>query len=116
MTNVSASYATADKVLISVSCNGILKLNDQELAQKIKTELQPWFGNQVANWSHLKTYKVNYALPNLAVLKDDLTATDMKISDTLYCCGDHLMNGSINAAMKSGRLLADLIVEEHNTK
>jgi hypothetical protein len=27
---------------------------------------------------------------------------------------DHLMNGSINAAMKSGRLLADLIAEEHN--
>ena len=113
MTNVSKAYAPAGKVLISVSCNGIFDTTDEELAQKIKTELQPWFGNQVANWSHLKTYKVNYALPNLAVLKDDLTVNDMKISDTLYCCGDHLMNGSINAAMKSGRLLADLIVKEH---
>ncbi|NRT12327.1 NAD(P)/FAD-dependent oxidoreductase [Flavobacterium sp. 14A] len=112
MSNVSSHYAPAGKVLISVSCNGIVDLTDEELAQKIKTELQPWFGTQVANWSHLKTYRVNYALPNLAVLKDDLTATDMKISDILYCCGDHLMNGSINAAMKSGRLVADLIVKE----
>jgi predicted NAD/FAD-dependent oxidoreductase len=62
------------------------------------------------DWSHLKTYKVKYALPNLTVLKDDLTITDMKISDNLYCCGDHLLNGSINAAMKSGRLLAELII------
>jgi predicted NAD/FAD-dependent oxidoreductase len=62
----------------------------------------------------LKTYKVKYALPNLTVLKDDLTITDMKISDNLYCCGDHLLNGSINAAMKSGRLLADLIILECN--
>jgi hypothetical protein len=61
----------------------------------------------------LKTYKVKYALPNLTVLKDDLTITDMKISDNLYCC-DHLLNGSINAAMKSGRLLADLIILECN--
>jgi hypothetical protein len=34
----------------------------------------------------------------------------MKIRNNLYCCGDHLLNGSINAAMKSGRLLADLII------
>jgi predicted NAD/FAD-dependent oxidoreductase len=52
----------------------------------------------------LKTYKIKYALPNLTVLKDDLTISDMKINDNLYCCGDHLLNGSINAAIKSGRL------------
>ncbi|NRT14368.1 phytoene dehydrogenase-like protein [Flavobacterium sp. 28A] len=113
MTNVSKAYAPAGKVLISVSCNGILDYTDQELVQKIKSELQPWFGNQVEDWSHLKTYKVNYALPNLTVLKDDLTIDDMKINDNLYCCGDHLLNGSINAAMKSGRLVANLIIGEY---
>jgi phytoene dehydrogenase-like protein len=111
MTNVSTAYAPEGKVLISVSCNGLLDFSDLELAQKIKTELQPWFGKQVEDWSHLKTYKVKYALPQLAVLKDDLNTADMKISHNLYCCGDHLMNGSINAAMKSGRLVADLIAE-----
>jgi protoporphyrinogen oxidase len=116
MTNVSSAYAPAGKVLISVSCNGILDFEDEELAEKIKEELEPWFGKQVEEWSHLKTYKVKYALPNLTVLKDDLTITDMKISDNLYCCGDHLLNGSINAAMKSGRLLADLIILDCNKK
>jgi hypothetical protein len=60
----------------------------------------------------LKTYKLNTHC-QITVLKDDLTITDMKISDNL-CCGDHLLNGSINAAMKSGRLLADLIILECN--
>jgi hypothetical protein len=55
--------------------NGLFD-TDQELAQKIKTELQPWFGKQVEDWSHIKTYKVKYALPQLAVLKDDLTIAD----------------------------------------
>jgi protoporphyrinogen oxidase len=114
MTNVSKAYAPAGKVLISVSCNGILGFEDQELAQKIKDELQPWFGNQVEDWSHLKTYKIKYALPNLKVLKDDITIDDMKIKDNLYCSGDHLLNGSINAAIKSGRLVAELILSEHD--
>jgi hypothetical protein len=39
------------------------------------------------------------------------TADNKKISEFILLW-DHLMNGSINAAMKSGRLLADLIAEE----
>jgi hypothetical protein len=34
MTNVSKAYAPEGKVLISISCNGILDLEDQELAKK----------------------------------------------------------------------------------
>lgn len=116
MTNVSKAYAPEGKVLISVSCNGLLDFDELELAQKIKDELQPWFGNQVENWAHLKTYKINYALPKLSVLKDDLEIADLKIRQNLYCCGDHLLNGSINAAIKSGRLVADLIISEHKKK
>jgi hypothetical protein len=39
MTNVSTAYAPAGKVLISVSCNGILDFEDQELAEKSKRNL-----------------------------------------------------------------------------
>jgi Fe2+ or Zn2+ uptake regulation protein len=46
MTNVSTAYAPAGKVLICVSCNGILDFEDQELAEKIKEELEPWFENK----------------------------------------------------------------------
>jgi predicted NAD/FAD-dependent oxidoreductase len=35
----------------------------------------------------------------------------IKINDNLFICGDYLLNGSINAAMKSGRIVAELIDE-----
>lgn len=116
MSNVSSQYAPKGKVLVSVSCNGIFDLSDQELTHKIKTELQPWFGQQLTQWQHIKTYKIEYALPKLKELKDTITIADVKLNDNLYCCGDHLMNGSINAAMKSGRLVASIIAEESSKK
>jgi hypothetical protein len=58
MTNVS-SPCPAGKVLISVSCNGILDFEDQELAEKSKGT-RALVGKQVEDWSHLKTYKVKY--------------------------------------------------------
>ena len=73
MSNVSSQYAPKGKVLVSVSCNGIFDLSDQELTHKIKSELQPWFGQQLTQWQHIKTYKIEYALPKLKELKDTIT-------------------------------------------
>jgi hypothetical protein len=84
------------KVLISVSCNGLFDFSDLELAKKIKTELQPWFGKQVEDWSHIKTYKVKYALPQLAVLKMIWQLQIWKLVTIYIAVGS--FNGSYNAA------------------
>ena len=109
MTNLSAQYAPKSEVLISVSCNGIHALDNETLANNMKNELRTWYGNQVDQWQLLKVYKINYALPNLKSVKDDLLESDFKINNNLYICGDHLLNGSINAAMKSGRIVAEYL-------
>ena len=109
MTNLSAQYAPKSEVLISVSCNGIHALDNETLANNMKNELRTWYGNQVDQWQLLKVYKINYALPNLKSVKDDLFESDFKINNNLYICGDHLLNGSINAAMKSGRIVAEYL-------
>lgn len=113
MSNVSKEYAPKDKVLISVSCNGISELEDEILANNMKSELKKWYGNQVESWKLLKVFKINYALPNLKLLKDELLESDYKINDNLFICGDHLLNGSINAAMKSGRIVAQCIKDSN---
>ena len=59
----------------------------------------------------LKTYRVKYALPNQEKVSNELANSEIKINDNLFICGDHLLNGSINAAMKSGRIVAELIDE-----
>ena len=109
LTNVSKEYAPDGKVLIAVSYNGITSISDIHLAKNMQEELSFWYGSQVADWRFLKAFQIRYALPNLKTFKNDLTKSEMQISKNLFVCGDYLLNGSINAAMKSGRLVAELI-------
>lgn len=111
MSNVSNKYAPAAKVLISISYNGIPTIDDETLAENMKTELKQWYGNQVEDWKLLKTYRIKYALPNQEKVSNEVTHSEIKINDNLFICGDYLLNGSINAAMKSGRIVAELIDE-----
>ena len=109
MTNISKKYAPEGKVLIAVSLNGIPEIDDEIVSENIKTELKTWYGNQVNDWEMIKTYRIKYALPNQESVTNELSEKEMKIDKNLFICGDHLLNGSINAAMKSGRLVAELI-------
>ncbi len=109
MSNVSNEYAPAGKVLISISYNGIPEIDDTTLSENMKTELKKWYGDQVNDWKMLKAYRIQYALPNQEKVTNELTHSEIKINENLFICGDHLMNGSINAAMKSGRIVAELI-------
>ncbi|TRX20679.1 FAD-dependent oxidoreductase [Flavobacterium franklandianum] len=109
MSNVSNKYAPAGKVLISISYNGIPAIDDATLAENMKTELKKWYGNHVEDWKLLKTYRIKYALPNQEKVANEVPDSEIKINDNLFICGDHLLNGSINAAMKSGRVVAELI-------
>lgn len=109
MSNVSDKYAPLGKVLISISLNGIPTDDDVILAQNMKNELKKWFGNQVEDWIMLKTYRIKYALPNQNSISNELNSKQFQINENLFICGDHLLNGSINAAMKSGRIIAEYI-------
>lgn len=111
MSNISNKYAPIGKVLISISYNGIPAIDDTTLAENMKTELKKWYGNQVQDWKMLKTYRINYALPNQENVSNEVPNSQIKINENLFICGDHLLNGSINAGMKSGRIVAELIDE-----
>ncbi|WP_262897382.1 NAD(P)/FAD-dependent oxidoreductase [Flavobacterium sp. CG_23.5] len=107
MSNVSEAYAPKGKVLISVSYNGIPTVDDATLAENMKEELKQWYGEKVNSWKMLKAYRIEYALPTQESVRNEIAASEIKISDTLYICGDNLLNGSINAALKTGRLAAE---------
>ncbi len=107
LSNVSKKYAPPGKVLVSVSYNGLAAVEDVELAENMKKELEQWYGKQVQNWKMIKTFRIDYALPIQDSVKNELSISEIKISDTLFICGDYLLNGSINAAFKSGRLVSE---------
>ena len=111
MSNVSPAYAPLGEHLISASIIGLEKASDEELSTTIKTEMSKWFGEQTQSWQHLKTYRIEYSLPNQDAVTNDVEPKGFHIKDNIFVAGDFLLNGSINAAMKSGRLAAEAIGE-----
>lgn len=109
MDYISPYYAPKGKALIAVSLKAAVNTNDPNLVQKTVAELAKWYP-KATNWQHLKTYAIPYALPIDQTVTNEPTL--LKLNDNCYICGDHLLNGSINAAMKSGRLVAESILQK----
>lgn len=112
MNEVSGAYAPPGKSLISLSVNGWVNASDEELTLQIKDELSRWFGRQTEKWEHLRTYRINYALPNQDSVVHDISPEKIRLKEGLYAAGDYWLNGSINAAIRSGRIAADVIAGE----
>jgi protoporphyrinogen oxidase len=111
VSQVSADYAPTDKTLISVSLIDYDKKDDVNMIESVQKELQYWYTDAI-HWKHLKTYQILYALPKDENVSYALNSADIKPSENIFIAGDHLLNGSINAAMKTGRVAAELIIEE----
>ena len=107
LSDISPNYAPKNKVLISVSIVQKSTLNDDELTTKIQTELATWFGGNI-HWRHLKTYRIPEALPQH--FNNSPNYNSLIINDFTYRCGDYTAYPSLNAAMKTGRQVAELIV------
>lgn len=110
MSDVAPAYAPKGRSLVSVSINGYRNEKDHEIVELIKKELIAMFGIEVNDWELIRVYRIHYALPKQDHVKNILEAGASKINDKLYFTGDHLLNGSINGAMKAGRLVAETMV------
>ena len=110
MDRISPVYSGNGDSLISLSLVGHhAGTNSSDLQQKVIDEMKYWFP-QAVHWKHLKTYHIPYALPDDDQVTDQPDYQVLKLNTECFVCGDYLMNGSINAAMKSGRLAAEAII------
>jgi phytoene dehydrogenase-like protein len=110
VSQVSAAYAPSGKTLISVSLIDYDKKDEVDMIENVRKELQYWYADAI-HWKHLKTYQILYALPKDENVGYALSTTDIKLSENIFIAGDHLLNGSINAAMKTGRVAAELMID-----
>lgn len=106
LSNLSSKYAPSGKHLISVSLSG----NDESITpDQVKRSMTKLYRN-AATWSFLARYDVPHALPKDMSFRHDLKAEELKISDRVFRCGDACMYPSLNAAMRSGRIVAEEIL------
>ncbi|MBO0947100.1 NAD(P)/FAD-dependent oxidoreductase [Fibrella forsythiae] len=106
LSDVAPAYAPADQLLISVSTQGLVQVDEEALTKRIRTELTGWFGESVQEWRHLRTDHIPEALPSYG---PDVPVRPLKLADDLYQCGDQTAYPSLNAAMQTGRLVAEML-------
>lgn len=103
---------SSEQQVLSVSVVKKHDLNSEDLAQKVKEELEYYCGIKVKRL--LKHYKLNKALPDLHNVNYRIPYTETKIKDNIFLTGDVLSNGSLNAAMLNGESVAKAIIEHAN--
>jgi predicted NAD/FAD-dependent oxidoreductase len=69
-----------------------------------------WFGIEVADWKHLRTYRIRLALPARRTLEP--ASLPVRRKPGLYFCGDHRDTPSLQGAMTSGRRAAAALLED----
>ena len=106
--DVAPEYAPAGQTLVSVSTHGEHGLPETALTARLHAELMGWFGDGAAQWRHLRTYQLPHALPVYA--SGPAQHQELKLNDTLYRCGDYTAYPSLNAAMASGRQVAEMLL------
>ncbi|MBO0360355.1 FAD-dependent oxidoreductase [Hymenobacter sp. BT186] len=106
--DVAPEYAPPGQTLVSVSTHGEHHLPETTLVAMLHAELMLWFGDEVAQWKHLRTYHIPHALPVYA--NGPAQHQELQLSSTLYRCGDYTAYPSLNAAMASGRQVAERIL------
>jgi protoporphyrinogen oxidase len=113
MNNTSASYAPEGSYLLSVSVTQNYEENDKQLKQRVLKELIEVFPQlSEAVIEHLKTFYIDNALPQIDDFQNKIKPSQSKIQQGIYLAGDYLLNGSINAAMASGRYAAHAVFED----
>ncbi|GAB3313709.1 NAD(P)/FAD-dependent oxidoreductase [Larkinella ripae] len=107
LSDVAPAYAPGGQALISVSTQGLEVVNEKALTERIRKELAGWFGPEVEHWRWLKTYHLPEALPAYG---PDAQHLPLQKAERLYQCGDQTAYPSLNAAMQTGRQVAELII------
>lgn len=112
---VSPAYAPVGQTLISATVLGCApedEPNHPAYGPKVVLDqLESWFGSQVTDWHHLRTYRIPYALPSQPSPALANPERSVRRAPGLFVCGDHVDNASINGAMVSGRRAATAVLQ-----
>jgi hypothetical protein len=105
--DLSAAYAPPGRALVSVSVLGTV--DPAGLESRVLGELEAWFGVAVRDWRHLRTYRVERALPRQPP-GTGFTGPGFRDEAGVFVCGDHHWSASIEGAIRSGLKTADAVL------
>ena len=104
MSNVSAHYAPPGRHLIAAAIPGVI---DGDLEQIAREQMTTMFGPSVADWRHLRTYRIPHGQPDQS--PPFSPKKKVALGDGLFVCGDHRDTASIQGALYSGRRTGEAV-------
>lgn len=107
MSNISTHYAPRGQHLIAAALPGMA---DGDIEGAARRQLRSWWGAQVDDWRHLRTYRIAHGQPGQN--PPFHPKKSVSLGDGLFVCGDHRDTGSIQGAMFSGRRCAEQVIAE----
>ncbi|MEO6123545.1 MAG: NAD(P)/FAD-dependent oxidoreductase [Ilumatobacteraceae bacterium] len=110
VSNVAASYAPEGQHLVVAALPGVV---DGDLEAAVRGQLTEWWGDQVATWRHLATYRIAHGQPTQMPPFNPKQRVDL--GDGLFVCGDHRDTASIQGALFSGRRCGEAVVASMST-
>jgi phytoene dehydrogenase-like protein len=111
---VAPSYAPVGQHLISVVLIGELNLDNSTAESAVRKELTDWFGAAVGKWRHLKTYRIEHALPAQPPPIPNPTIPAESPMPGIFVCGEFGSVPGIQWAMLSGRHVAESVLSALN--
>ncbi len=101
--------SSGTKSLLSVTVVKDHSFSKSNLIEQVQQELTDLCG--VGHTRFLKSYDISQALPDINNIRYTCHASEMQLKERVFLAGDHLLNGSLNAAMLSGELAARGLVQ-----
>jgi protoporphyrinogen oxidase len=98
-----------ERQLLSVTVIQPIEMDDQSLIERVKNDLNDHTG--IKGLKFLKLYRIPRSLPILDHVTYAPDKRKLKISEHVFLAGDFLANGSLNAAMESGKAAAEAVLE-----
>jgi len=108
--DVAGGYAPPGAAVVYASIRQDWQGGDGELHDAVRRQAAGWFGQSVHAWRHLKTVRVDRALPDESPSARRSRAIAPQLAPGLFLCGDHCTTASINGALLSGRACAETVL------
>jgi phytoene dehydrogenase-like protein len=115
ISRVAPTYAHAGEHLISVTVLSGLDASDRQILRRVRLQLVDWFGTPATPWRHLRTYRIEHALP--AQVPDCMhpVAKPAAWQPGQFVCGDYRDVASIEGALVSGKRAAEAAIKSIRT-
>ncbi|MBZ9650490.1 NAD(P)/FAD-dependent oxidoreductase [Psychroflexus montanilacus] len=104
------SKPNAEEHLLSVSIVKPHELSKEELKARITADLKTFADIETIEFKQF--YHIEKALPVMQTVNYMLPKSETQLKDQVFLAGDHLANGSLNAAMLNGESAAQAVISK----